>query len=76
MNQKNSKDNRLKKLAQFSGLGLQMGVTIYLGNLFGKWLDNYFGSNSQIYENIATMLAIFFVMYLVILKVNKISKDE
>ncbi len=57
-----SKNNkRLKNWAVFSGIGLQMGLTIYLGNLAGKWLDSKF--QTLYWENIITILAVFLSMY-------------
>ena len=32
-------DHPLKALAKVSGMGIQMGLTIYGGNLLGRWLD-------------------------------------
>ena len=34
--------SRLRKFARFSGLGFQIGITIYLGAYFGKKLDTHF----------------------------------
>ena len=37
--EKKPNDNSLKALAKVSGMGIQMGLTIYGGNLLGRWLD-------------------------------------
>ena len=37
--EKKPNDNPLKALAKASGMGIQMGLTIYGGNLLGRWLD-------------------------------------
>ena len=37
--EKKTNDNPLKALAKVSGMGIQMGLTIYGGNLLGSWLD-------------------------------------
>ena len=37
--EKKPSDNPLKALAKVSGMGIQMGLTIYGGNLLGRWLD-------------------------------------
>ena len=39
---KKNQKKPLNKALQLSGAGLQMGLTIYLGFLFGKWLDANF----------------------------------
>lgn len=31
----------LSKFARFSGLGLQLAISIYLASLLGKWLDGH-----------------------------------
>lgn len=55
---------------QLSGAGIQMGLTIYLGFLLGKWLDATFETNFL--EKTVTLLAIFISMYSLIKQVNKL----
>lgn len=55
-----------------SGIGIQMGLTIFLGNLLGKWLDTTF--DQSFLEPTITILAIFISIYSVIKGVNKINK--
>ncbi len=50
-----------------------MGLTIYAGNWLGRWLDTKY--NSDKYESVVTLLAVFLSMYLVISQVIKLSKD-
>lgn len=68
---KNKKDGGNRWIA-LSGIGLQMGLTIFLGNLLGQWLDTTF--NKTFLEPTITILAIFISMYSVIKGVNKINK--
>ena len=75
MGQKQKK-KPLKTIARFSGLGLQMGLTIYLGHLLGEWLDNKFQSKDDLYHKICTLGAVFASVASVILQVNKFSKDS
>lgn len=73
-NQKENKKETKKpvnKAMQLSGAGLQMGLTIYLGFLFGKWLDRIFEA-SFLTETI-TLLAIFLAMYALIKQANRIN---
>lgn len=60
------------KWLALSGIGLQMGLTIFLGNLLGKWLDSYL--DKSFIEPTITILAIFISIYSVIKGVNKINK--
>lgn len=61
----------LNKALQLSGAGLQMGVTIYLGFLLGKWLDTIF--ETQFLKETITLLAIFLAMYSLIKQANRIN---
>lgn len=61
----------LNKAIALSGAGLQMGLTIYLGFLLGKWLDATFQQNF-LTETI-TLLAIFLAMYSLIKQANRIN---
>ena len=56
---------------KFSGLAIQMAVTIYLGNLLGKYVDEIAESGSDIYTKIITLLAVFLSIFVVIREVIK-----
>ncbi|MEZ4796932.1 MAG: AtpZ/AtpI family protein [Flavobacteriaceae bacterium] len=73
MNNKEQKDpkKQLKNWAIFSGIGIQMGITIYLGNLLGIWLDKNF--STTFLENTLTLTAVFLSIYIVVLRVNKFN---
>ena len=72
MRKNNSPKKPLNKALQLSGAGLQMGLTIYLGFLFGKWLDVKLEINF-LTETI-TLLAIFLAMYSLIKHANNINE--
>lgn len=61
---------------RFSGIALQMGLTIYLGSLLGEWLDQQFPNDNQLYTKICTLVAVFGAMLSVIVQVTKLSKDN
>ena len=61
----------LNKALQLSGAGLQMGLTIYLGFLLGKWLDRSLETNFL--KETVTLIAIFLAMYSLIKQANKIN---
>ena len=61
----------LNKAMQLSGAGLQMGLTIYLGFLLGKWLDSTFETNFL--KETITLAAIFLAMYSLIKQANRIN---
>ena len=64
----------LKNWAVFSSIGLQMGLTIFLGNKLGAWLDNRY--QLDFLEETLTMMAIFASMYLIIRRVNKLNNES
>ncbi|WP_438989431.1 AtpZ/AtpI family protein [Polaribacter sp.] len=72
MKQKKPQKKPLNKAIVLSGAGLQMGVTIYLGFLLGKWLDGVF--KLTFLTETMTLLAIFLTMYLLVKQANKINE--
>ncbi|MDP4704355.1 AtpZ/AtpI family protein [Polaribacter sp.] len=72
MKSQNSPKTLLNKAIQLSGAGLQMGLTIYLGFLFGKWLDAKF--QLHFLTQTITLLAVFLAMYSLIKQANKINE--
>lgn len=70
---KPKKKNQLRKFALLSGVGLQMGITIYLGAFFGKKLDTYYNPESKTYTIVLTLLALVISIYSVIQQLNKIN---
>ena len=74
--EKNQKKKPLKTIARFSGIGLQMGLTIYLGSLLGEWLDGKYPNEDNLYHKICTLGAVFAAMASVIIQVNKFSKNS
>lgn len=67
-----NENSPLKNWARFSTIALQMGLTIYLGNLLGSWLDVKF--NTSYLETALTLAAIFLSMYSVIRGVQQMNK--
>ncbi|WP_221406410.1 AtpZ/AtpI family protein [Marivirga sericea] len=65
------KPKQFNNYFKFSGLAIQMAVTIYLGNLFGKYIDKIAESGSDIYTKIITLLAVFLSIFVVIREVIK-----
>ncbi|MUH35099.1 AtpZ/AtpI family protein [Zobellia amurskyensis] len=74
MSQQKPRDNSslIRTAASFSGIAIQMGATIYLGNLLGAWLDVKF--EKTFLEDTITLLAVFLSMYIVIKKVMTLNK--
>ncbi|NNC49637.1 MAG: AtpZ/AtpI family protein [Flaviramulus sp.] len=64
---------QLKNVAILMGIGLQMGVTIYLFVLLGKWLDNTYNDGEKLYIIIMTLLGVAISLYAVLKQVNRIK---
>ncbi|GFD75487.1 AtpZ/AtpI family protein [Tenacibaculum mesophilum] len=73
---KDSKKKPLNKYIRFTGVALQMGLTIYLGSLLGKWLDQKYPNDNQLYVKICTLAAVFGAIYSVIRQVIKITDNN
>lgn len=61
----------LQTAVKLSGIGLQMGITIYLGNILGSWLDEKYATNFL--EISITLLAILVSMYAMIRQANNLN---
>jgi len=61
MSQKKPK-KQLNKYIVLSGIGLQMGITIYLAARLGKWLDAKYTENNT-YTIVLTLLGIALSFY-------------
>ena len=75
--QKSSKKSKpLNNYLKFSGMAVQMGVTIALGAWGGSKLDELFDTNSRGFTILLSLLSIAVAMYLVIKEVIKMQKED
>ncbi len=58
---------------QLTGVGLQMGITIYLGAQLGSWLDTKYPAQKKWYTIGFTILAVAIALYNVLQQVNRIN---
>lgn len=73
-NNENPKPKKqLRNMAILMGIGLQMGVTIYLFVLLGKWLDTTYNDGEKLYIIIMTLLGVGISLYAVLKQVNRIK---
>lgn len=68
---KSKEQKSLRGWAVFSGIGIQMGLIIYLGNVLGVWLDKTL--QTSFLETTITLIAIFIAMFSVIYQVNRFN---
>lgn len=72
-NKKPKKENQLKNAIQLSGIGIQMGVIIYVFVLFGKWLDTNYNNGDKLFIIITTLLGVAVSLYVVLKQLNRIK---
>ncbi|MFK7783290.1 AtpZ/AtpI family protein [Psychroserpens sp.] len=74
LNQGNQKRvSPLKNVAILSGIGIEMGVIIYLFVMLGKWLDTSYNNNGKLYIVICTLLGVGISLFVVVKQLNKIK---
>ena len=71
--QKPKKENQLKNAIQLSGIGIQMGVIIYVFVLLGKWLDTNYNNGDKLFIIITTLLGVAVSLYVVLKQLNRIK---
>ena len=69
---KEKKNAQLNRWVKFSTIPFQMGVTIYLGNLLGKWLDVRYATDWL--ETAITLLSVFLSIYIVVKGAIQLNK--
>lgn len=75
MSKKNPTKN-LSKFVRFTGLGLQMGLTIYFASLIGDWLDTKYPSENMSWHKTLTIFAVFGSTYSIIRQVIKLGNSD
>ena len=71
MTQKKPK-KQLNKYIALTGIGLQMGITIYLAARLGKWLDAKYTENNT-YTIVLTLLGIVLSFYSMLRQLKNID---
>ncbi|RED48912.1 AtpZ/AtpI family protein [Seonamhaeicola aphaedonensis] len=72
-NQKPKK--QLKNAAVLTGVAIQMGVTIYLFVLLGKWLDTKYNHGEKLFIIITTLAGVAISLYAVVKQLNRLNND-
>lgn len=66
----------LKIWAIFSGLAIQMGVTIGLGSFIGIKLDEQFPNEYTVFTIVFSLLGVFISLYTLIKQLQRINKKN
>ena len=72
-NQKPSQKKPLKNALILTGVAFQMGATIYLFVMLGKWLDNTYNNGARAYVIITTLMGVGISLYLTLKQLNRIN---
>ena len=71
--QKPSQKKPLKNALVLTGVAFQMGATIYLFVMLGKWLDNIYNNGARAYVIVATLMGVGISLYLTVKQLNRIN---
>ncbi|MCG2417409.1 AtpZ/AtpI family protein [Aequorivita sp. F47161] len=69
-------NNNLRKWAVFSGIAIQMGVTIGIGVFAGNKLDEIYPNQYSAYTIIFSLLGVFIALYAVIKQLQNMNKKD
>lgn len=77
-NNKNSNENEkpLRRYLMLSGIGIQMGATIFLFSLGGRKLDEYYKPEKDWFTIISVLLGVFVAVFMVIKQLNSLNKKN
>jgi len=70
----NEKKSRLKNWAVLSGIGFQMGATIFVCAWIGKKLDERFPSNKNWFTIGLVLFGVFASLYIVLKQLKNLNK--
>ncbi len=65
--------NQLKSAIALTGIAIQMGITIYLFVVLGKWLDAKYATGGKPFLIIATLLGVGISLYVVLKQLKKFN---
>jgi len=64
---------QLKQIAALSGTAIQMGLTIYLFVLLGKWIDSKYDNSGKTFLIICTLAGVAISLYAVLKQIKKLN---
>ena len=66
----------LRRYGRLSGIGLQMGATIFLGAYLGKYLDAKYPADKKWWTIGLTLFAVAISLYNVLRQVNRMNDEN
>ncbi len=76
MKNQHKKKRQFNNFIRLSGIGIQMGATIYLFSYLGGELDIYYETGSKRCTLILVIIGFVLSLYSLIVQLNKINKNE
>ncbi len=64
---------QLNKYIRLTGIGLQMGITIYLAAYLGKWLDVKYPNENNLYTIVLTLAGVAISFYSLLQQIKNIN---
>ncbi len=64
---------QLNKYIRLTGIGLQMGITIYLASYLGKWLDVKYPNDNNLYTIVLTLAGVAISFYSLLQQIKNIN---
>ncbi len=58
----------------FSGIAIQMGITIYLGVMLGKWIDGKMSLEKRYFTILFTFIAMLISIYSVVAQLKRFNE--
>jgi len=66
-------EKQLKKLLALTGIAMQMGITIYVFVLLGKWLDAKYSEANKVFLMVCTLAGVAISLYAVLKQIKKLD---
>ncbi len=67
---------KFNRWVQLSGVGIQMGITIYAFAWLGKWLDEKYDTSKPYFTLSLVILGVLVSLFWLIQTLKRINKDE
>lgn len=73
MNKEQKPNKPLKNAVVLTGIAFQMGVTIYVFIMLGKWLDYKYNEDGKLFLILGTLLGVAISLYVVLQQLKKFN---
>lgn len=73
-NKVQKKDKPLKNAAILMGIGIEMGIIIYLFVMLGKWLDANYNNGEKLFIIFCTLFGVAAALFIVVKQLNRLHK--